>query len=266
MSDVERSGDGLAGNVRSDIPCDECGYNLRTMPIDGHCPECNFPVSDSIHANEVRGDVGKLSDPYLGAIMMACAILAVPLAGLFVLFFESALPSDIAAAVVLCVLPLAAIVYWVGTLSFVPFVPHLEKQWAYVANYVRLAPLVTLFLLFLSVPLGGWVLPTLCGLILWFWILSVLLIARRYAAIARARGLVVLSMICFWIGIGSLPVEFAVMLRINTLGTRAMNRGDSAWLAVSMITLSLFWLLYAVDMFLIALMIRRARNMSASTA
>jgi uncharacterized repeat protein (TIGR04138 family) len=35
-------------NVPCDLPCAECGYNLRTLAIDGNCPECNCPVAKSI--------------------------------------------------------------------------------------------------------------------------------------------------------------------------------------------------------------------------
>jgi hypothetical protein len=30
-----------------DTPCRQCGYSLRSLPIDGRCPECGRPVIDS---------------------------------------------------------------------------------------------------------------------------------------------------------------------------------------------------------------------------
>ena len=34
--------------VDVDVPCIECGYNLRTAPIDGTCPECGCSVGPSL--------------------------------------------------------------------------------------------------------------------------------------------------------------------------------------------------------------------------
>lgn len=34
--------------VASDIPCQHCGYNLRTLLPSGRCPECGRPVRDSL--------------------------------------------------------------------------------------------------------------------------------------------------------------------------------------------------------------------------
>ena len=34
--------------VDHDHPCIKCGYNLRTLPTNGRCPECARPVADSL--------------------------------------------------------------------------------------------------------------------------------------------------------------------------------------------------------------------------
>ncbi len=36
-----------AGHVAGDIHCLHCAYNLKTLPVDGRCPECGEPVADS---------------------------------------------------------------------------------------------------------------------------------------------------------------------------------------------------------------------------
>jgi len=46
------------GRVRIDLACLKCGYNLRTLAVDGLCPECALPVERSI-----RGDLLKYADP-----------------------------------------------------------------------------------------------------------------------------------------------------------------------------------------------------------
>lgn len=35
--------------VAVDIACLGCGYNLKTMPVDANCPECNRPVEFTLH-------------------------------------------------------------------------------------------------------------------------------------------------------------------------------------------------------------------------
>lgn len=36
-----------AGRIAVDLPCLNCGYNLRTLAADGLCPECGTPVANS---------------------------------------------------------------------------------------------------------------------------------------------------------------------------------------------------------------------------
>jgi hypothetical protein len=35
--------------IDDDVQCVHCGYNLRTMPVDGDCPECGAPVEETLH-------------------------------------------------------------------------------------------------------------------------------------------------------------------------------------------------------------------------
>ena len=30
--------------IETDLPCIKCGYNLRTLPSNGQCPECGEPI------------------------------------------------------------------------------------------------------------------------------------------------------------------------------------------------------------------------------
>jgi uncharacterized repeat protein (TIGR04138 family) len=48
--------------IPCDLSCNECGYNLRTRPVQGVCPECGHPVLKSLKAvppgeNEELDDV-----------------------------------------------------------------------------------------------------------------------------------------------------------------------------------------------------------------
>ena len=40
--------------VAQDLPCKLCGYNLRTLPEDGKCPECGGSVAVTIRVRSTR--------------------------------------------------------------------------------------------------------------------------------------------------------------------------------------------------------------------
>ena len=42
-----------AGRLRCDLPCVECGYNLRTLRHDGRCPECSADVRLAMRADRL---------------------------------------------------------------------------------------------------------------------------------------------------------------------------------------------------------------------
>jgi hypothetical protein len=35
-------------------PCNQCGYDLHGLPLDGNCPECSRPVAISLQGDELR--------------------------------------------------------------------------------------------------------------------------------------------------------------------------------------------------------------------
>lgn len=47
MADTPQIGQASEAIVTGDLPCFRCGYNLRTMPWDGRCPERNSGVRES---------------------------------------------------------------------------------------------------------------------------------------------------------------------------------------------------------------------------
>ncbi|MFI4860682.1 MAG: hypothetical protein ACIAXF_08385 [Phycisphaerales bacterium JB063] len=65
-----------AGNVRIDLACRSCGYNLRSIAGTGQCPECGQPVEDAL-----RDDRPEHSNPAwlkrtaLGGNLFGCAAL-----------------------------------------------------------------------------------------------------------------------------------------------------------------------------------------------
>lgn len=45
-------------HIAQDLICTECGYNLRTQPLDGRCPECATPIPEVLaegHARQLKG-------------------------------------------------------------------------------------------------------------------------------------------------------------------------------------------------------------------
>jgi uncharacterized repeat protein (TIGR04138 family) len=42
--------------VPLDVPCEDCGYNLRGLPSDGRCPECGHSVDESLRAAETTDE------------------------------------------------------------------------------------------------------------------------------------------------------------------------------------------------------------------
>lgn len=53
--------------VRADLPCLSCGYNLRTLPVSGACPECGLAVSDTLKRALACADVDWLKTLEEGA-------------------------------------------------------------------------------------------------------------------------------------------------------------------------------------------------------
>ncbi len=63
--------------IEQDLPCRNCGYNLRSQSMGGRCPECNTSVESS-----TRSDLMRFADPrwlqklFRGAIITAITIIA----------------------------------------------------------------------------------------------------------------------------------------------------------------------------------------------
>src|SRR5512143_3355421 len=69
-----------------DVPCDACGYNLRTLQATGTCPECGAAVLDSIRSDDLRyAPANWVRRLGWGATLLAVAfglLALVPLVGL----------------------------------------------------------------------------------------------------------------------------------------------------------------------------------------
>jgi hypothetical protein len=51
---IDQSNLDAAGHVATDTPCDQCGYNLRTLHLTARCPECHHPVERSATCELLR--------------------------------------------------------------------------------------------------------------------------------------------------------------------------------------------------------------------
>ena len=71
-SEADRASLDDAGRVAGDLPCDQCGYNLRTLLPDGRCPECGHPVAETLRPDELR----YASPQYVRALASGTTVLA----------------------------------------------------------------------------------------------------------------------------------------------------------------------------------------------
>lgn len=51
----------IALRIENDVPCPDCGYNLRGLRLDGRCPECGRPTIDTF-ARPLRAKTGVLAE------------------------------------------------------------------------------------------------------------------------------------------------------------------------------------------------------------
>ena len=64
--------------IDRDLPCIQCGYNLRTQLMGGNCPECGTPVSRSVRTDQLhQSDIGWLASLRTGAMVMFTGIFAI---------------------------------------------------------------------------------------------------------------------------------------------------------------------------------------------
>ncbi len=97
------------GRVSGDLACLRCGYNLRTLPAAGRCPECGTAVGKSLQDDRLQ-----FCDPdWLGRISKGLNIIVLMIAAAIVAwvlswFWREAVSSSIAA------LEIAGQLVWVG--------------------------------------------------------------------------------------------------------------------------------------------------------
>lgn len=62
--------------VADDVPCGSCGYNLRTLPFAGRCPECGAPIRDFMSIRDFRfSSVPWLRRVRRGILLVVAAVL-----------------------------------------------------------------------------------------------------------------------------------------------------------------------------------------------
>jgi len=61
----------------TDLPCLNCGYNLRGLTEDGRCPECGTPVERSLHGNLlIYSAADYLRTMHLGLVVIIASVIA----------------------------------------------------------------------------------------------------------------------------------------------------------------------------------------------
>lgn len=132
---LDNSVGAVEGVVAGDAPCRRCGYNLRTLPVAGVCPECAWPVAESVRSEKLRfADVRWLRQVRWGVRLLLVSV-AGPLA-LNIAFF---------------------VVFNVAAALFNPPIDiHLVDKWTvftgFVIVLVRLAFVVGVFLVAVEEP------------------------------------------------------------------------------------------------------------------
>lgn len=86
---------GSDGYVNRDVHCSKCGYSLKTLPLDGKCPECGASIEDSW-----RSSLHNASTPYLqklrgGLSLVLNGILLQVILGVAGFLIGLAMPSAI---------------------------------------------------------------------------------------------------------------------------------------------------------------------------
>ncbi|XAL99229.1 hypothetical protein OT109_16815 [Phycisphaeraceae bacterium D3-23] len=63
----------------ADLPCFQCGYNLRSLRMDAHCPECGFAVEQSTGLNVAKRWPFNAVEPCRGLAFGLITMLAIGL-------------------------------------------------------------------------------------------------------------------------------------------------------------------------------------------
>jgi hypothetical protein len=65
------------GMVEGDRPCLQCGYNIRGLYLDAHCPECGVRVADSLRGNLLRyASPEYLESLHRGVVLVMAGLVA----------------------------------------------------------------------------------------------------------------------------------------------------------------------------------------------
>ncbi len=73
MTNALEGDDALQESIAVDLPCTQCGYNLRGLTPKGRCPECNTVIARSLHGRLLRA-----SDPaWLRRVRLGTALVLV---------------------------------------------------------------------------------------------------------------------------------------------------------------------------------------------
>ena len=88
--------------VGIDLPCISCGYNLRSLPMSGRCPECNSPIEEALHHGWLMfADPQWLARLRSGVTLILWSLLAAVICyfalviGMVVFFLPSGQPKDL---------------------------------------------------------------------------------------------------------------------------------------------------------------------------
>lgn len=83
-SDSARGASPHRGTVLVDLPCAQCGYDVKGLPVDGKCPECGFAIRPTVRAyvNPESGHMPTLDHPRIAGLSAAALAVLLLLSAL----------------------------------------------------------------------------------------------------------------------------------------------------------------------------------------
>lgn len=65
--DPREASTGDKSEITRDLACIECKYNLRSLHVDGRCPECGTSIDASVHP-----DLNEIRNPWMRILTHVC--------------------------------------------------------------------------------------------------------------------------------------------------------------------------------------------------
>lgn len=289
------------GRIVTDVPCKACNYNLRGQLPMGTCPECGFPIEESLKSEQLRfADLGWLRKLRFGLTWIIIGTLGGSIVNaLFQLlawlvlssrsrrfgrpknFADLDLAIQISVVMDFLVFAIPSVMLCIGYWSFTQRDPHAETKnlsqqmtrWTFLPSYIVLIALklylLVLLIITLSLPDSAWFAVGLTApgaVMLFVGFPSMMLYLRGLAHRMPSRKLMKHTSIVMWGLLGS--IAGLGLLIVATIFIRTLGRNEVAVLLLAspmLLGVAIFSIWYLVLLFVyrgrISKTIRSARRL-----